>query len=272
MWRRSISIITSLVITLALASATQAQIDDPSEAELRPGTDQAALDLVELGRMSVKGHRLEPMDELSLRLVSWALEVNRSERQEDAWKPRCWFDKPVGSHIQYLYCATNGELNEITAQSKGIFAEFAGLGGGTGKGNEPIPQMTNVKVVRSRFPVNRGELNRILENFGSPDMNREAVVKVLEGERTPENLPLQHELDSFSKALSEIRTIRAAFAERIEQADEAERQRLVAGMDERMAAAIEAEGLTVRRYNQISDQVGEYVTLKAAVRERLAKN
>lgn len=272
MSKRSISVATCLLVALALSSVSRAQIDDPGTADVRPGTDQAALDLVELGRMSVQGQRLEPMDELSLRLVSWALDVSRSERQEDAWKPRCWFDKPVGSHIQYLYCATNGELNEITGQSKGLFAQFAGMGGGTGKGNAPIPEVTNAKVVRSRFPINRGELDTILENFGSAEMNKEAVVKVLEGDRAPENLPLQHELDSFAKALAEIREIRANLVERVEGADETERERLVAEADERMAAAIESEGLTVRRYNRISDQVGEYVTLKAAVRERLARN
>lgn len=274
MWQRSICVIACLLAPLVLAGAARAQIDEPDRNEARPGKELAALDLVELGRMSVEGQRLDPMDELSLRLVSWALDVDRSARDEDEWKPRCWFGKPVGSHIEYLYCATNGQLNEITTESRGVFGEFAGMGGGVGvgKGNAPIPDLTNARVVRSRFPVNRGELDRILENFGSKEMNKEAVVKVLQGEREPENLPLEHELDSFSKALSRVREIRADLAERLKKADEEERERLVAEADARMAEAIESEDLTVKRYNRISEQVGAYVSLKAAVRERLARN
>ncbi len=211
---------------------------------------------VELDEIRVTGMS----QELGLRAIKAALDTPRSGRAEDLDKMVCWFDKGPGSFMTHLYCATNRVLRDS--------ADFAsGAMGGTPKGASP-----DALARIQHWRVNRGELEARLARFGPSELNQEIVARALQGEPLPENVPSGEELDGFTRALAQVREIGAEFDPRIAAASEVDRGGLIAQSDRLMEEAIREAGLTVERYNEISEIVSRYESLREQVSNGLASN
>lgn len=212
---------------------------------------------IELPDMEVRDKK----QELALRFIKAGLEADRSTKYEDRNKPYCWFDKATGSHMTYLYCSLNKDLDHASRWAQGLL--------GYGPGDSPA---FRTKVYRSVFPVNRGEVDRMLDRLGPSKVNNELVTQALQGAPLPEaDLPDDSELERFAAALARVREIRSDLERALQEADKDRRRETVARGDRLMAEAIRDAGLTVVRYNEISDLVERLDTLREQVRERLAR-
>lgn len=210
---------------------------------------------VDLGDIEVKGMS----QELGMRAIKMALDTPRSSRIEDQHKLVCWFDKRTGSHMTQLYCATNQVLEEA-----GDFASAA-LGGPS-----TAASSSALKKIRS-WNVDRVEFEAALEALGPADLNREIVARAMQGEPLPDNVPTAGELDQFTSAMARVRSVAADYDPRIADASGEKRERLLAESDALMAEAIGQSGLTIERYNEISELVSRYNVLRDHVKERLAQ-
>lgn len=196
--------------------------------------------------------------ELGLRTIKMALDAQRSHRLEDRDDLVCWYDKAVGSHLTQLYCATNRTL-----ENAGDFGSSTVGGPATGASSAAQNKIWS-------WRVNRAEFEAALERLGPAALNEEILGRALKGEELPENVPTQAELERFSQAMAQVREIAGNYDPRIAKASGEERVNLVAESDRMMADAIGGTGLTVDRYNEISDLVSRYDSLREIVRERLA--
>lgn len=211
--------------------------------------DKVTLDDIEVTGMS---------HELGMRAIKLALDTPRSSRVEDQDKLVCWFDRVTGSHLTQLYCATNRVLEEA-----GDFASAA-LGGPS-----TAASSSALKKIRS-WSVDRTEFEAALAALGPADLNAEIVARAMQGEPLPEGVPGEEELDRFAAAMADVRAISARYDGRIAEARGDERDRLLRESDGLMAQAISDAGLSIDRYNEISELVSRYNSLRLEVRERLA--
>lgn len=228
------TVILFVAASLLVPVSTLAQIGPSGSAE----------ETVELPDLQVLGKK----QELALRFVKAGLEADRSLRQEDSDKPYCWFDKPTGSHLNYLYCGLNRSLNDSGRHWRDMFVTGAAAAG-TLRGRR--------QIMRSNFPVNRARMQKIMDRLGPSALNEEILERGLRGEDPPGNVPTEREVDRFARALAEVKEIRASHG-----GDGAD-------AESRMVAAIRNAELTVERYNQISDLVERYESLQEMVKERL---
>lgn len=214
-----------------------------------------AVGTMELPDMEVRDRKRE----LALRLIKSGLDAPRSTKHEHRDRMYCWFDKATGSRLTYLYCASNRALNAESRLWQGLFTDGS-VAAGTLRDRRHI--------YRSRFPVNRGEVNEALARLGPSDVNEEIVNQAMHGAPLPENLPDTAEFDGFVAALAQVRRIRAETGAALAGKSPDERRAIVERGDRSMAAAIREAGLSVRRYNQISDLVERFESLRDRVRTR----
>lgn len=214
----------------------------PLSALAQIGPSGPAEETVELPDLEVIGTK----QELALRFIKAGLEADRSVRHEDRNKPYCWFDKATGSHMTYLYCGLNRSLN---AESRYWKAQFT-----PPFGYMPSGVLRDRRhIYRSRSPVSPGEIESMMVRLGPSALNDEIVSRALRGEAPPDKIPSEQEVNRFARALAEIRRLR----------DDSESD------ENRMIAAIRNVGLSVERYNEISDLVERYENLRDMVKERL---
>lgn len=216
----------------------------PVSAPAQVGPSGPAEETVELPDLQVIGKK----QELALRFVKAGLEADRSLRHEDSDKPYCWFDQATGSHMTYLYCGLNRSLNDSGRHWRDMFVTGVAASG-TLRGRR--------QIMRSNFPVNRAQMQKIMDRLGPSALNEEILERGLRGEDPPDDVPSEREVDRFARALAEVRKIREGH-----DGDAAE-------AESRMVAAIRNAELTVERYNRISDLVERYESLQEMVKERL---
>lgn len=246
---RTVTVVTATMAFLMISASAVALMqsrDDP------PGPEAGS---VELPDLEVLGEK----QELALRLIKSGLESSRSEKYEHRNRPFCWFDKATGSHMTYLYCAKNKYLGQSARWAQGIF--------GYGPGDSPTFQDN---IYRSRLHISPGQVRRMLDKLGPSDLNDEIVNQALRGAPMPDRVPSVDELDRFVEALAEVRAIRSELSESLVDLSARERNRKIERADRRMTMVIKDAGLTVERYNEISDLVERFESLRKRVREQLA--
>lgn len=247
-------------ITRSIVGLSLLVVSFQVSAFMQPADESSgnAVGVLELPDMEVRDERQEFM----LRLIKSGLDANRSSKFEDRDQPYCWFDKPTGSHLTYLYCSLNKYLDQASRSAQAV----------VGYGSEDNPTF-NSKIFRSARPVNRVELRERLARLGSGEVNDEILDQALQGAPLPEaELPDDAELERFSAALVQVRDIRADVAGELEDSPPGEREAVVARGDEAMARAIEEAGLSVNRYNEISGLVERFDSLRKQVRSHIAGN
>lgn len=111
----------------------------------------AALDPVEV--------TAEKRTENAFRTIQLGLERVRSERSEDADKIVCLKQKPVGSNIPVINCATNRYWERIRSNSLSngvgtVNGAMAGGGGSTGRKDDKV------------FSMSLNDFNKLKKQFG----------------------------------------------------------------------------------------------------------
>lgn len=226
------------------AADEQSREDSPftAEAPTAEELEGAEETPLELDPVEVVGESLDFRQEVALRVVRQAYGSPRSERHEDRDKWVCWLEKPTGSSFNYLGCARNGDIWALRPDPQNRFgapSRTAGYG----------------KIMRSTKPVNRAKLERALAALpGSNDFDEEFLTMVMLGEQPPRDIPDDQELDQFAKSWFEVGKL------------------LKRGKSEAMQiAAIENQGLTLKRYNRIAELTEIYQSVENQVDERVKK-
>ncbi len=208
----------------------------PSAGELT-GAEELPL---ELDPMVVTDPGLSFKQEVALRIVRQAYNARRSDRQEDIDKWVCWLGRPTGSHFKHLSCARNGDIRALRPAQDGRFGQaFRKAGYG--------------KIMQTTRTVNRWKLEHALAELpGSSDFDREFLGLVMAGQQPPRDIPDDEELDQFASAWVQVGILYKADKPELEQ-----------------IAAIEQEGLTLKRYNRIAELVEIYQSVENQVSERI---
>lgn len=210
----------------------------------RQEVENAGADVLDLGSLEVVGQGFSFEQELQLRLVRQALKSPRSEKPGDidAWV--CWYDRPTGTRRKHLYCGRNGDLWALRPSTNGPPGSGSGL---TQLVNGTVKYATKGygTLWVSRFGVYQKRFEETLARLpGSDDFDREFIALASLGRRPPRDIPDADELDQFAAAYQELETLAASGAGEADQ-----------------LAAIEAEGLTLLRYNQIVELISTYQSL-----------
>lgn len=250
-------ILTWIVLTLLLsvfgtAYAEEAPMEEPSTEDVpvfieqAPGAEEleGAEELpLELDPISVEGVGLNFKQEVALRIVRQAYNAPRSDRHEDIDNWICWVDEATGSHLKYLNCARNGDLRSLRPTSAG----------GTLRAGIPIAGYG--KIYRSTHPANRFKLEKAMAALpGSSDFDKEFLGMVMAGEQPDRDIPDEEEIDHFAHAWVQVGKLNKA-----------------GKSEEKQIAAIEKEGLTLKRYNRIAELIETYQSVENQVDERIKK-
>lgn len=228
---------------LAGMMATVAQAQDegdggPLSEAARASAKEAPLELEDLEVVS-EGFSFE--QEFTLRLLRDALYKPKSFKQADRDEWVCWIDEATGSSFNYLNCARNGDIWALERPG-GLNAPTVPAGGyGT--------------ILRSQRPVNRYKLEQAMASLSGPEgFDREFLSLVVAGERPPRDIPDDEELDRFAKAYEIVGRLQARGAS-----------------EQRQIRAIEAQGLSLKRYNRIAELTETYQTIENDVAQRLGR-
>ena len=225
---------------LLLLSFAVFAIEKPPEAEDGEG-DQATYaneDVLELDKMSVQGERLTLKKETRLRIVRQAMNEPRSNKKEDRDKMLCWLETPVGTHFSHVTCARNGDLEALRNGGKD-----GQIGGAAGYGRN--------YYWRSLQAENESSLRNVMD--GMPNngyFDQEFAVIASNGGTPPRDVPEEEELHRFVNAYLQVQNLTAE-----------------GKPEEEVVSAIEAEGLTLKRYNRVVELVGSYQSIKDKVTE-----
>ena len=225
-------------LLLLLCSLNGFAIEKPPEAEIEGRGTTSAEDVLELDRMTVSGERLSLKKETRLRIVRHALNEPRSSKKEDKDKMLCWLETPVGTHFQHVTCARNGDLDALRTGGKD-----GQIGGAAGYGRH--------RFWRSIQADNRATLRNILADLPENDyFDKDFAVIASSGDQPPRDVPEVEELQKFARAWIKVNDLTSQ--------DKPE---------EEVVAAIEAEGMTLKRYNRVVELTGEYQSIRAKVTE-----
>jgi hypothetical protein len=243
-----------IAFLLLLVSSASIAIEPPSDEDL----DQAEtkeLDVgeeqpYELDEMTVTGVQFTFEQETALRLVRQALKRPKSLSREDWHTWVCWYRKPLGTHRTHLECARNGDLAALKPDLAGLSPQSIRGGintdGERGGGNWGT-------IMRSNRPVRKSEFEAMLNDLpGSDDFDEEFVSLALTGQNPPRDIPTDAELDSFADAYKNLGLLEKS-----------------GGSEEQMIIVIEAEGLTVTRYNRLVDLLETFQSIENEVAYRL---
>lgn len=198
---------------------------------------------LELDPISVEGQAMSYRQEVALRIVRQAYNAPRSERHEDIDNWVCWLSAPTGSHFKHLNCARNGDLWSLRPRNVG------------GKLLAGIPIAGYGKIFTTERPTNRWKLEAAMSALpGSSDFDREFLGLVMAGEQPDRDIPDDDELDQFAQAWVRV--------DKLNKAGKSEAMQI---------AAIEKEGLNLKRYNRIAALVETYQSVENQVDERIKK-
>ncbi len=226
----------TLVAALLLAAAPIAAQEQPLSEQARASAEEAPLELDDLEVIS-EGFSFE--QEFTLRLLRDALYKPKSFSQENRDDWVCWIDEATGSHFNYLNCARNGDIWALE-RSSGMSAPTVPAGG-------------YGRILRSERPVNRHKLEQALASLEGPEgFDQEFLALAVTGERPPRDIPSEEELDRFAQAYTVIGRLQSRGAS-----------------EQRQVSAIEAQGLSLKRYNHIAELTEVYQSIENSVAERL---
>jgi len=238
---RLIPFVLLLFFANCICAAEKPPVENIDEVETIPLEDEIPL---ELDPISITSERFTVKQEAALRMVRQALNREKSARKEDIDELVCWFDRGVGTRIKYLFCARNGDL--WAREPDPFTGDLLG-----GSGNRQVPGYG--KILRSSQTMQPGRINKIFNALpGSPDQDDEFVAMALTGKNPPRDLPTEEEMDMFARAYSVLEVLSETGAD-----------------DDEMESAIEAEGLSLKRYNQLIDLVDHYPSLRSKALERV---
>ena len=229
-----------LLLLLLFCSFTAFAIEPPPEAAGAMDGEASVSDedVLELDKMSVTGERISLQKETRLRIVRQALNEPRSTKPEDKDKMLCWLETPVGTHFQHVTCARNGDLDALRMGGKD-----GGIGGDAGYGRH--------KFWRSLQADNRATLRSIMADLPDNDyFDKDFAIIASSGGKPPRDVPEEEELQKFAKAYIQVETLTGQGKPEPE-----------------VVAAIEAEGITLKRYNRVVELSGEYQSIKSKVTE-----
>jgi hypothetical protein len=244
------SLLTFLLLFSGFVLAAEAPSDEELDAAVAEELDVGEEEPVELDKFTVTGERFTYEQETALRMVRQALKRNKSSKREDWDTWVCWYRKPVGTHRTHLECARNGDLVALRPDTAGLTANAIRGGirtsGERGGGNWGT-------IMRSNRPVNKKSFEAMLDELpGSDDFDQEFVAYSLAGQRPPRDIPTDAELDSFAEAYKQIGLLEASGAD-----------------EDAMIEAIEAQDLTIGRYNRLVDMIDIYQSIENEVAFRL---
>lgn len=227
----------TLSLLLILYCITGFAIEEPPEAEIE-GEAVTAEDVLELDRMTVTSERLTLRKETRLRVVRHAMNEPRSSKPEDKDKLLCWLETPVGTRFRHVTCARNGDLEAVRLGGKS-----GQIGGMAGYGRH--------KFWRSMQADNEATIRNIMEDMPDDDyFDKEFVAIASSGGQPPRDVPEVEELEKFAKAWVEV--------------DELTKE---GKPEEEVVAAIEADGLTLKRYNRLVALTQSYTAIREKVTE-----
>jgi hypothetical protein len=227
--------ILPLLLTLSFSVFA---IEVPPEAREGDQSEISRDDVLELDPMSVQGERLSLQKETRLRIVRQALNEPRSNKKEDRDKMLCWLETPVGTHFSHVTCARNGDLEALRNGGKD-----GQIGGAAGYGRKYF--------WRSIQADNEATLRKIMNDMPDNDyFDHEFAVIASNGGTPPRDVPEEEELKRFVNAYLQVQQMTA------QGRPEAE-----------VVSAIEAEGLTLKRYNRVVDLTTSYQSIKDKVTE-----
>ena len=233
----------ALPLLLLLYGLTGFAIEKPPEAELVEESTIADEDVLELDKLTVTGEKLSIRREARLRVVRQGFNEPRSSKKEDKDKLLCWLETPVGTHFRHVTCARNGDLDALRLGGKD-----GGLGGSAGYGRH--------KFWRSMQADNEATIRNILSGLpGSDYFDQEFISIASSGGQPPRDVPDEEELYRFAKAWIEV--------ENLTKLNKPEKQ---------VVAAIEAQGLTLKRYNRLAELTADYQSIRAKVTQLVVEN
>jgi len=229
---------TVLILLGLLLAAQSLATDEPSPAITQ--VDDGAILLeseipYELDPLSVVSERMPVRQEAAYRLMRQALKRERSNSPEKIDELICFFETPIGSRIKYLTCGRNGDL--WTREPDPHFPNDLRL-------RRSVPGYG--KFIVSKRPMNKGKMNGIMSSLsGSAELDVEFASLVLNGETPPQDIPDDEEMERFALAFYALEILSESGAD-----------------DDEMEAAIEAEGLSLKRYNRLIDLVEIFQSLE----------
>jgi hypothetical protein len=242
----SLSLVLSLLSVQVFAVENQKDTsfdeDSPFSAEAPSAEELAGAEEIpfELDPVSVEGARIEFHNEVALRIIRQAYGSKRSNRREDRDNWVCWLESNTGSHFKRLNCARNGDLEAMAPDG------LNPLGGGGKRGGYG-------QLMRTDRPVNRYKFEQSLANLpGSAEFDREFVNMVMMGDRPPRDIPDDAEVEQFASAWLEVGKLNKRRKSESVQ-----------------IAAIEDQGLTLKRYNRIADLIETYQSVENQVAEQV---
>ncbi len=226
-------VLSGIIITTQTSNADEAkQLNDSASAKHFESESAFELEPIEVTRGNISFE-----EELTLRIVRQAFKEVPSNKREDIDKLLCWLEKPVGSRISRLGCARNGDVWALRPDntldgSMLLSSRYKGAGYGE-------------FMIASR-PMTRGRLKKILAALpGTDSFDKEFIAMAINGDKPPRNAPTEQEIDQFAKAWLQIK--------RLNKRGKSEDIQI---------AAINTEGLTLKRYNQIAELTETYKSIK----------
>lgn len=234
---------TGLLVNPVLARGQEndTPMPDLAEDEYAPLEDEIPL---ELDKLEVVGEGLTLKQETGMRMLRQALDRKPSRRKEDINLMVCWYERPTGTRMRYLMCGRNGDIRARTVDPA-LSTPDGPLNYATVPGYG--------KIMRSAQPANPNRVKRVLQNLhGSAELDREFVQMSFSGQRPPQDIPSDEELEQFVNAYQEVEALRESGAD-----------------DDTLEAVINSEGLSLRRYNRIIDLLDTFQGLKNQAQEIL---
>lgn len=213
-------------------------IEKPPEVELDGDTIAADDSVLDLGTLEVVGERFTLKTETRLRIIRKAFNEPRSSLEADKDKLLCWLETPVGTHFRHVTCGRNGDLDALRLGGKS-----GQLGGSAGYGRH--------KIWRSLKADNSATLRNALDRLpDSSYFDADFTAIATAGEQPPRDIPDMEELTRFAVAWMNVQDL------------------MNAGKPEDQAiAAIEAEDLSLKRYNRLAELTASYPSIKNTVTE-----
>jgi hypothetical protein len=239
MFKTGFVLMVGLLASPGFAQEEESPLTEEEMAQARKGTLE--LDTIEVNAT------ITVQQEAALRIVRQAMSEPRSLKRKDFDRWRCWLDRPVGTHLNYLHCARNGDLWALKPKGNGAFLN--------GQDLIPIKYGDYGEVLVSDRPVNRAKLEKILAGLSGDGANDFMFVNmVLNGEKPPRDVPSDGELDQFARAWARVKALEQE------------------GRDEgAQVQAIERTGLSLDRYNRIAELVEDHAYIHDQVAARLQK-
>lgn len=242
-------ILAAIVIPAAFLTSSAASADDREEYDTF---------------IEQLSNRLDRNGELALRIIALGMEnyqvANRNDADEllELDEVVCYFDEPTGSSITHVICREfqHTAAGERVSVSSSVGA--ASPGGGVGG---TIMGATGSRNILT-FPVRERKAEQMIAMLpGLPEMNERLVYEGVRGLPLPVGLPTRDELDLFVDAYIATSVVDRQYQPLLANASGADRNRLVREFDDAQAEAIEGVGLTVSRYNEITEHVGTHSEL-----------